>query len=139
MEYKVGQVWFSDEFGGYVKTVLDENGSCSHCVFSEDKECGASCPAKSYNSHPCYCSEREDGKSVHFEEATQEEIDKAFPYVKIGDKVLWDGKRCPVGKERRWNVCDVSDDGLAVISTGDAGSPDYCEVEVPVLETIKII
>lgn len=131
MEYKVGEVWLSDEVGGYVKTVLDEHGSCEHCVFSEDQECSASCPAKSYNWHPCYHSEREDGKSVHFVMATDEDIMAAFP-LEVGDKVLWADKRTPVGEERVYEVFEVREDMVKI-------ADDYSEAEVPWTEVIKLI
>ena len=68
MEYKVGEVFYSPEVDGRVKCVEDANGqSCALCAFSEDRACGASCPAKSYDWHPCYHSDREDGRDVHFE------------------------------------------------------------------------
>lgn len=130
MEYKVGEVWLSDEVGGYVKTVLDEHGSCEHCVFSEDQGCSASCPAKSYNWHPCYQSDREDGNSVHFVMATDEDIMKAFP-LKVGDKVLWADKRTPIGEERVYEVFEVREDMVKI-------ADDYSEAEVPWTEVIVL-
>ena len=63
MMYKVGEVFYSHEVDAQVKCVEDVGTSCAHCVFNEE---GESCPAKSYNWHPCYHSDREDGKDVHF-------------------------------------------------------------------------
>lgn len=130
MEYKLGEVWFSDEINRYVKTVRDEHGSCEHCEFSEDKACGASCPAKSYDWHPCYHSEREDGQDVHFELATDEDIQAAHP-LKVGDHVLWADKRRPIGKERVWEVFEVREDMVKI-------ADDYSEAEVPWCEVIKL-
>ena len=130
MMYKVGEVWLSDEVGGYVKTVLDEHGSCEHCVFSEDQGCSASCPAKSYDWHPCYHSDREDDKDVHFVKATDEDIMKAFPLA-IGDKVLWADKRTPIGEERVYEVFEVREDMVKI-------ADDYSEAEVPWTEVIKL-
>ena len=72
MEYKIGEVFFCDELHANVRCVKDEkkNGcliSCSRCIYSEDYMSGTSCPAKSYDGHPCYHSDREDGQDVHFE------------------------------------------------------------------------
>jgi hypothetical protein len=130
MEYKLGEVWFSDEINCYVKTVRDEHGSCEHCVFSEDKASGASCPAKSYDWHPCYHSERKDGNDVHFELATDEDIQTAHP-LNVGDRVLWADKHTPIDKERVYEVFEVREDMVKI-------ADDYSEAEVPWCEVIKL-
>ena len=86
MEYKVGEVFFDEELHANVRCVKDEvkNGclqSCSHCIFSEDYMAGAPCPPRSYNEHPCYNSEREDGQDVHFE--------KVHKPIKAIDLLKW--------------------------------------------------
>ena len=123
MEYRIGEVWLSDEIGSYVECVKDQKSSCEHCVFNED---GGSCPAKSYNWHPCYHSDREDGEDVHF-----------VHYLKTGDKVIWDENDTPVGQERLWNVHYVDGVLVTIRRTDDDNVTE--EVTVPVIETVKVI
>lgn len=91
MEYKVGEVFFDEELHANVRCVKDEvkNGclqSCSHCIFSENYMAGAPCPPRSYNEHPCYHSEREDGQDVHFE--------KVHKPIKPVDLLKWIVSEC---------------------------------------------
>lgn len=65
MEYKVGEVFYSQELAASVRCVADNgNSSCERCVFNDG---GGACPAKGYDRHPCYHSDRSDGTDVHFE------------------------------------------------------------------------
>ena len=52
--------------GKLLKCVLDNDSSCEHCVFNDE---GGSCPAREYDRHPCYHTDRGDEHDVHFVEA----------------------------------------------------------------------
>lgn len=128
MIYKVGEVFYSDEVEAYVKCVKQGSSTdCDNCVFSED--CW-SCPPKSYDSHPCYHSDRNDTDDVLFVLASEEEIKDALK-LKVGDKVLWADKRTPIGEERVYEVFEVRDDMVKI-------ADEYSEAEVPIMEVIKL-
>lgn len=63
---KVGEITYDGWVDCRIKCVEDTPGtnSCSMCVFGED---GASCPERVYDLYPCYCSDRDDNKNVHYE------------------------------------------------------------------------
>ena len=79
MIYKPGDIFYvskvdvaNEDYEGAVICVEDSDGcSCNKCVFSEDREGGSSCPAKCYDEHPCYHSDRGDEFNVHFEKYNQ--------------------------------------------------------------------
>ena len=64
MEYKIGDIFYDADLCKKVECVADENQcSCECCAYNDE---GVSCPAKSYDRHPCYFIDRQDGKNVHF-------------------------------------------------------------------------
>ena len=64
MEYNVGDTFIDAELGLKVQCVEDgDMCTCSDCIYGFGDE---SCPERSYDNHPCYHSDRKDGKDVHF-------------------------------------------------------------------------
>lgn len=64
---KVGEQYYVNWVGCTIKCVEDNNEGCSACIFSKVLSDGeSSCPERVYNQYPCYHSDREDGKDVHY-------------------------------------------------------------------------
>jgi hypothetical protein len=63
------------------------------------------------------------------------------PYpLKVGDLVLWNDpwrEEWEIPDERVWEVYEVRED-MAKIFTGEIGTPDYSEAEVPYMEMTKL-
>lgn len=58
-------------------------------------------------------------------------INESMLPLKVGDKVLWNDKHTPIGKERVWEVFEVREDMVKI-------ADDYSEAEVPWCEVIKL-
>lgn len=61
-ELRIGEKVYEPWVESMIVCVEDGKG-CSDCIFSED---GSSCPTRVAEQYPCYHSDREDGKDVHY-------------------------------------------------------------------------
>lgn len=61
----IGEIFRDPWSGKQLKCVEDSvfGGGCQECAFADGT---SSCTEKVADMFPCYCADREDGKSVHY-------------------------------------------------------------------------